>query len=105
MAENLDMEHFADPSEPGAHGHQQWLREQRSTQVDQTPTLGEMAEVMRAWQEKGVTLASTRYVIGQVFHKELAAETEAATERVRALRAEARTAYLGGAPDKHHPDL
>lgn len=79
--------------------------EDRSTQVDQTPTLGEMAEVMRNWQERGVTLASVRYVIGQVFHKELAAETEAATERVRALRTETRAAYLGGVPDKHHPDL
>lgn len=105
MAENLDMEHFADPSEPGAKGHQQWLREQRSTQVDQPLTLGDMAEVMRAWQEQGVTLASVRYVIGQVFFKELAAETEAAAERVRALRTETRTAYLGGVPDKHHPDL
>lgn len=30
---------------------------------------------------------------------------EATTELVRAIRLESRAAYLGGVPDKHHPDL
>lgn len=34
MSENLDMEHFADPSEPGAKGHQAWLREQEEAGWD-----------------------------------------------------------------------
>lgn len=76
----------------------------RSTQVDQAPTLGEMADVMREWQARGVTLASVRYVIPKVFHKELAAETEHAVERVRALRAEAHAA-TSATIDKHHPGL
>lgn len=77
----------------------------RSTQVDQAPTLGEMAEVMHGWQERGVTLASVRYVIGQVFYKALDAEKEAAAERLHALRAEARAAVMGSTPNEHHPDL
>lgn len=78
---------------------------EESTQVDRAPTLGGMAGVMLAWQEKGVTLASVRYVIDQVFYRELVAEKEAAAERVRALRTETRAAYLDGAHDEHHPDL
>lgn len=65
MSESLDMEHFADPSEPGAKGHRAWLAAQKSTQVDR----------------------------------------ERATESAAAIRAERRAAYLGGVPDKHHPDL
>ncbi|QNL30049.1 hypothetical protein SEA_RUDY_79 [Microbacterium phage Rudy] len=76
----------------------------RSTQVDQAPTLGEMAEVMRGWQARGVTLASARYVIDKVFYKELAAEVEHATERVRALRAET-LAAVATTIDKHSPNL
>jgi hypothetical protein len=29
VSQDLDTQHFADPSEPGAPGHQQWLRDQR----------------------------------------------------------------------------
>lgn len=76
----------------------------RSTQVDQAPTLGEMAEVMREWQAKGVTLASVRYVIGQVFYKELDAEAEAAVETARALRTEAQAA-VAGTDNRHSPNL
>lgn len=76
----------------------------RSTQVDQAPTLGEMADVMRDWQARGVTLASVRYVIPKVFHKEIAAEDERAHEVVRALRTEAR-AVVSTTIDKHHPGL
>lgn len=78
--------------------------EGRFTQVNPAPTLGEMAEVMRGWQAQGVTLASVRYVIGQVFHKELDAEHVAARERGIVLRAEARAAVTG-IIDKHSPTL
>ncbi|QNJ55580.1 hypothetical protein SEA_PHINKY_89 [Microbacterium phage Phinky] len=70
----------------------------------EAPTLGDMAEVMRGWQERGVTLASVRYVIGQVFHKELDAEKEHAAAVVAALRTEARAA-VAGTVDKHSPTL
>ncbi|AWN04703.1 hypothetical protein HOT29_gp085 [Microbacterium phage Squash] len=76
----------------------------RSTQVDQAPTLGEMADVMRDWQARGVTLASVRYVIPKVFYKELDAEQERAHAIARALRTEARAA-VATTIDKHHPGL
>ncbi|UVG35436.1 hypothetical protein SEA_ZAGIE_83 [Microbacterium phage Zagie] len=76
----------------------------RSTRVDQAPTLGEMAEVMRGWQARGVTLASVRYSLSRVYAGELAAEREAALEVARALRTEARAA-VATTIDKHHPGL
>lgn len=79
--------------------------EERSTQVDQAPTLGEMADVMRDWQARGITLASVRYATTKVFHKEIDAEYEHATEAIRALRSEVRTAIRDGVRDKHSPDL
>ena len=30
MSQDLDTQHFGDPSEPGAPGHQQWLRQERT---------------------------------------------------------------------------
>lgn len=64
-----------------------------------------MAGVMRAWQEQGVTLASVRYVIDQVFWKELAAENEHAAEVARVLRSEVRSAIASGTPNKHDATL
>lgn len=82
------MAHFADPSEPGAHGHQQWLREQRGREEKGMSITGDGAP--KELREKADTEERT-------LNDELAEEA-ARTE----LRARAR---LGRAGTKHDPEL
>ena len=84
MSADLEGEHFAHPSEPGAHGHQQWLREN-----------AELAEAL-----KGDPWA----LAGEPIHRGESV-TEDVAERHAAFRSEARTAHHAGVPDQHSPEL
>ena len=117
MSADLEGEHFAHPSEPGAHGHQQWLRES-----------AELAEALKGdpWALGGEPIHRGESVTNEDEMVRLVNEgarrvycprcerghegactgpTPEDVERHAALRSEARTAYHAGVPDKHSPEL
>lgn len=71
--------------------------EDRSTQVDHDALDLLDAAILSAQQDERDRMGASEQT--------RSATSEAAAELVRAVRTEARAAYLGGVPNRHHPDL